>query len=224
MDPQVEGRTGPLDGITVVECASVVAGPLAAQYLGDMGADVIKIEPPRGDLTRGVGPRRAESLGSFFLTNNRNKRSVVLDLKVPEAREVLCDIVSGADVLLHSMRTPAAEALGLAYHDLAPRNPRLVHCHVQGFADDGAYGGKPAYDDIIQSLSGLASLQTVVTGEPRYLPAIVADKVTAVHAAYAVVLALFHRERTGVGQAVTVPMFETMAGFNTAEHMWGQTF
>lgn len=223
MEPASEDQ-GPLHGITVVECASIVLGPLAGQYLGDMGADVIKVEPPDGDLTRVIGPRRSERMGAFFLTNNRNKRSVVLDLKVPEARDVLHRLAGSCDVLLHSIRAPSAERLGLGYEQLAPGNPGLVHCHVKGFADDGPYGGKPAYDDIVQALSGLAMLQTVVTGEPRYMPSIFADKITAVHAAYAISLALLHRERTGAGQQVHVPMFETMAGFNVAEHLWGRTF
>lgn len=215
---------GPLDGVTVVECASIVLGPLAAQYLGDLGADVIKVEPATGDLTRRIGPRRSPAMGSFFLTNNRNKRSVVLDLKNPAGRAVLDRLVDRADVFLHSIRGAAAQRIGLDHATLAARNPALVYCHVKGFADDGPYGGKPAYDDIVQSLSGLAMLQTVVTGQPRYMPAIFADKVTAVHAAYAVLAALLHRERTGTGQCVDVPMFETMAGFNTVEHLWGHTF
>lgn len=219
-----EAATGPLDGITVVECASIVLGPMAAQYLGDMGADVIKIEPVAGDLTRAIGPRRSESMGAFFLSNNRNKRSVVLDLKVPEGRDVLHRLVARSDVFLHSVRTPAAERLGLGYKSLAAWNERLVYCHVKGFSDNGPYGGRPAYDDIVQALSGMAMLQAVVAGEPRYMPAIFADKVAALHAAYAIVLALLHRERTGTGQEVSVPMFETMAAFNMAEHLWGFAF
>jgi crotonobetainyl-CoA:carnitine CoA-transferase CaiB-like acyl-CoA transferase len=218
------GPTGPLTGIRVVECASIVLGPMAAQMLADMGADVIKVEPPEGDLTRRIGPRRSEGMGSFFLSNNRNKRSVVLDLKDPGDREVFGTLVDGADVLLHSVRTPAAERLGLGYAELARRNPGLVHCQVTGFADEGPYGGRAAYDDVIQSLSGLAMLQTVVTGVPRYMPAIFADKVTAVHAAFAVAAALVHRGLTGQGQQVVVPMFETMTGFNLQEHIWGHAF
>ena len=215
---------GPLQGLTVLECASIVLGPMTAQYLGDMGADVIKIEPPEGDLTRRIGPRRHDHMGSFFLSNNRNKRSVVLDLKQPEAREVLLQLVDGADVFLHSIRSPAMGRLGLDYEHLSARRPELVYCQVKGFSDEGPYGGKPAYDDVVQSLCGLAMLQTVVAGQPRYMPSIFADKVTAVHAAYAISLALLHRERTGLGQKVNVPMFETMAAFNMVEHIWGFAF
>lgn len=216
--------TGPLHGITVVECASVVLGPMAAQLLADMGADVVKVEPPEGDVTRAIGPRRSAGMGSFFLSNNRNKRSLVLDLKVPAAQQVLHRLVERSDVLLHSIRTSAAERLGLGYDALAATNPGLVHCQVTGFADHGPYGGRPAYDDVVQALSGLARLQSVVAGEPRYMPAIFADKVTAVQAAFAVSSALVHRERTGQGQAVVVPMFETMAAFNMHEHLWGHAF
>ncbi len=217
-------RAGPLQGIRVVECASIVLGPMTAQYLGDMGADIIKVEPPEGDLTREIGPRRAEKMGALFLSNNRNKRSVVLDLKNPDDRDVLHQIVSRSDVLLHSIRSSSAERIGLGYNDLARHNGRLVYCHLEGFSEEGSYGGRPAYDDIVQSLSGLAMLQTVVTGQPRYVPSIIADKVTAVHAAYAIALALFHRDRTGRGQEVHVPMFETMVRFNMAEHLWGHVF
>lgn len=221
---QPEEHHGPLHGLRVVECASIVLGPMTAQYLGDMGADVIKVEPPEGDLTRAIGPRRHERMGSFFLSNNRNKRSVVLDLKRPESRQALLSLVDSADVFLHSVRSPAAARIGLDYASLSARKPDLVYCQVKGFCDDGPYGGRPAYDDVVQSLCGLAMLQTVVAGQPRYMPSIFADKVTAVHAAYAVTLALLHRERTGQGQRVEVPMFETMAAFNMVEHIWGYAF
>jgi crotonobetainyl-CoA:carnitine CoA-transferase CaiB-like acyl-CoA transferase len=230
MDPQVsvgDDATqpgGPLAGLTIVESATMVLGPLAAQLLGDMGADVIKIEPPGGDLTRNIGPRKSDDMGAFFLSNNRNKRSITLDLKLPDAQEVMSRLIAQSDVFLHSVRTSAAKRLRITYADLSARNGRLVYCHVNGFADDGPYGGKPAYDDIVQALSGLASLQSVVGGEPRYMPAIFADKITAVHAAYAVSLALLHRERTGMGQAIDIPMFETMVQFNMAEHLWGHAF
>lgn len=214
----------PLDGIRVLEIASMVFGPVAGQYLGDMGADVIKLEPPEGDLTRSIGPRRSPRMGAFFLTSNRSKRSIVVDLKRPEGREILHRLLAKTDVLLHSMRTPAAARLGLDYATLAKTHPGLVYCHVTGYGDDGEYGGRPAYDDIIQAASGLAMLQEVVAGQPRYIPTIVADKISGVHAAYAIVLAMMHRLRTGEGQEVEVPMFETMASFNMIEHQWGHIF
>ncbi|MGI4955263.1 MAG: CaiB/BaiF CoA transferase family protein [Janthinobacterium lividum] len=215
---------GPLHGLVVLDLSSVIMGPMAAQYLGDMGADVIKVEGPEGDITRSIGPRRSEGMGALFMANNRNKRSVVLDLKSAAARDALLRLVAKADVLLHSNRSEAAARIGLTWEALSAVNPRLVYCHVKGFRDDGPYGGRPAYDDIVQALSGLAMLQVVAAGEPRYIPSIVADKVTAVHAAYAIALALFHRERTGLGQAVGLPMMETMVAFTAHEHLGGAVF
>ena len=216
--------SGPLTGLCVLDLTSVILGPMTGQYLGDMGADVIKVESPEGDVTRTIGPRRAEGMGALFLANNRNKRSIVLDLKSALGQAALLRLAAGADVLLHSIRTDAAARIGLTYAKLCVANPRLIYCHVKGFADDGPYGGRPAYDDIIQALSGLAMLQKIAAGEPRYVPSIVADKVTAVHAAYAIALALFHRERTGQGQEVGVPMLETMVAFNMIEHLGGAVF
>jgi len=223
--PESRNRAlGPLAGFRVVESASIVLGPTAGQYLADLGADVIKVEAPEGDLTREIGPRRAEKMGALFLSCNRNKRSVVLDLKADADRESFRRLVGTADVLLHSIRSSAARRLGVDYASLAADHPRLVHCHVSGFGDGGPYGGKPAYDDVVQALSGLAALQAVVAGRPRYVPSIVADKITGIHAACAIVAALLHRERTGEGQALSVNMFETLAAFNLVEHLWGHTF
>jgi len=215
---------GPLAGIRVLDLTAVVLGPMTAQYLGDMGADVIKIEPPEGDITRSIGARRSPGMGALFLANNRNKRSVVLDLKRRDGQAALRTMALTSDVLLHSVRAASAARLGLSYESLAAENPRLVYCHVKGFSDVGAYAGRPAYDDIVQALSGLAMLQTIAAGEPRYVPSIIADKITAVHAAYAIMLALFSRERTGRGQSVGVPMLETMVAFNSAEHLGGCVF
>lgn len=215
---------GPLAGLTVLDLSSVVLGPMAAQYLGDMGAEVIKVEPPEGDVTRAIGARRSDKMGALFLSNNRNKRSIVLDLKEPTAQAALRHLASRCDVLLHSIRTSAAARLGIDYDSLAAVNPGLIYCHVKGFSDAGPYAGRPAYDDVVQALSGFAMLQGVVGGEPRYVPSIIADKITAVHAAYAIVLALFHRLRTGQGQNVGVPMLETMVSFLAQEHLGGHVF
>ena len=214
----------PLEGVRVLEIASMIFGPLAGQYLGDMGADVIKLEPPEGDLTRAIGPRRTPRMGAFFLTSNRSKRSIVVDLKTSEGRDILHKLLSESDVLLHSMRTAAANRLGLDYASLSANNPRLIYCHVGGYGDNGLYGGRPAYDDIIQAASGLARLQTVVAGQPRFIPTIIADKISGLHAAWAIAMALMQRHQTGVGQQVDVAMFETMAAFNMMEHQWGYTF
>jgi crotonobetainyl-CoA:carnitine CoA-transferase CaiB-like acyl-CoA transferase len=214
----------PLEGIRVLEIASMIFGPLAGQYLGDMGADVIKLEPPEGDLTRSIGPRRSPRMGSFFLTSNRNKRSIVVDLKMTEGKEILQSLASKTDVLLHSMRTPAANRLGLDYANLSQQHQRLIYCHVAGYGNDGLYAGRPAYDDIIQAASGLATLQTVIAGQPRFIPTIIADKISGLHAAYAIMAALMQRSQTGLGQQVDVSMFEVMAAFNMMEHQWGHAF
>ncbi len=213
-----------MHGLTVLDLSSVIMGPMAAQYLGDMGADVIKVEAPGGDVTRSIGPRRSNLMGALFLANNRNKRSVLLDLKSADGQHALARLAARSDVLIHSTRTKAAERIGLSYQALSAANPRLVYCHVTGFQDGGPYGGRPAYDDIVQALSGLAMLQKVTAGEPRYVPSLIADKVAAVHAAYAIMLALFHRERTGHGQEVGVPMLETMVSFLAQEHLGGAVF
>jgi len=215
---------GPLHGLIVLDLSAVILGPMTGQYLGDMGADVIKIETPEGDVTRAIGPRRNEGMGALFLANNRNKRSVVLDLKTASDQAMLQQMAAKADVLLHSTRARAAQRIGLGYAGLAAANPRLVYCHVRGFGNGSPYGDRPAYDDIIQALSGLAMLQQVAAGEPRYVPSIICDKITAVHAAYAIMLALYHRERTGHGQEVIVPMLETMVAFNLQEHFGGAVF
>lgn len=215
---------GPLAGIRVLEIASMIFGPLAGQYLGDLGADVIKLEPPEGDLTRSIGPRRSPRMGSFFLTSNRSKRSIVVDLKTPDGREVLERLAGKTDVLLHSLRTPAARKLGIDYASLSSRNPGLVYCHVTGYSDAGLHGGRPAYDDIGQAASGLAQLQAVVAGQPRFVPTIVADKVGGLHAALGILAALNHRMRTGQGQQVDVAMFESLVAFTMMEHQWGHAF
>lgn len=220
-----EGKAkGPLDGIRVLDMATMIVGPVATQWLGDMGADVIKVEPPEGDLTRNIGPRHSPDMGAFFLGSNRNKRSIEVDLKKPAAQQVFERLVRSSDVILYSIRTGAAERLGLTYEKLSALNPQIILCHVKGFADEGPYGGQAAYDDVAQAVSGLAMMQSVVTGEPRYVPSIIADKVTGLQAAYAISLALFHRLRTGRGQEISVPMFETMVAFNMTEHLWGEIF
>jgi crotonobetainyl-CoA:carnitine CoA-transferase CaiB-like acyl-CoA transferase len=219
-----EANTGPLAGVRVIECASMVLGPLTGQLLGDMGADVIKVESPDGDLTRHIGPERAEGMSALFVGCNRNKRSILLDLKQQDHLRTLYGLVEQSDVFLCSIRPPAAERLGLGYEALRGHNENLVYCQVEGFGAHGPYAGKPTYDDIIQALSGLAMLQSAVAGEPRYVPSIIADKITGVHAAYAIALALFHRQRTGAGQRLSVAMFETVTAFNLTEHLWGHAF
>jgi crotonobetainyl-CoA:carnitine CoA-transferase CaiB-like acyl-CoA transferase len=211
-----------LDGIRVLDLTTIVFGPYAAQLLADYGADVIKIESPRGDPMRDVGPAAEPGMAALFLGLNRNKRSVLLDLKQPAAVSALLTLVDTADVLMHSMRPQKMAALGLDPATLRARNPRLVYADLYGFGEGGAYQGRPAYDDIIQGLSGAADMMARQSGEPRYLPTIFADKVSALYAAHAILAALFQRERTGRGQRVEIPMFETVTAFNLTEHFFGR--
>jgi crotonobetainyl-CoA:carnitine CoA-transferase CaiB-like acyl-CoA transferase len=215
---------GPLAGVRVLDVTSVVLGPWAAQTLGDMGADVIKVEPPEGDTTRRLGPARHPGMGAFYLACNRNKRSLVLDLKQAAGRGALLRLAATADVMLHNFRPGPAARLGLQYEAFRAVNPRLVYCATYGFRARGPYGDKPAYDDVIQAAAGLASLQAPLAGEPRYVPTIVADKTSSLAVLSAVLSALFHRERTGEGQAIEVPMFETVVAYVMVEHLYGETF
>jgi len=215
---------GPLDGVRVLELTSVVLGPWACQILGDLGADVVKVEPPRGDSNRYIGPARHPLMGALFLTCNRNKRSIVLDLKQPAGREAALRLAERADVLVHNYRPASLERIGLTYDVVRAVNPRIVYCGTYGFSRRGPYRDRPAYDDSIQAASGLAMVQAAVAGEPRYLPTIVCDKTTALAVVSAVVAALFHRERHGVGQEIEVPMFETMVAYVMAEHLYGRVF
>ena len=216
--------SGPLSGVRVVDCTTVVLGPWAAQQLGDLGADVIKVEPPEGDTTRQLGPMKNPGMGAFYLAVNRNKRSIVLDLKRPAARDVLLRLARDANVLLHNYRPQAARRLGMSYEAFRAVNPGIVYVGTYGFRATGPYGDKPAYDDIIQAASGIASLQASIVGEPRYVPTIVADKSSSMTVLAAVLAALYHQARTGEGQEVEVPMFESMAAWVMVEHLYGETF
>jgi crotonobetainyl-CoA:carnitine CoA-transferase CaiB-like acyl-CoA transferase len=216
--------SGPLTGVRVVDCTTVVLGPWAAQQLGDLGADVVKVEPPEGDTTRQLGPMRNPDMGAFFLAVNRNKRSIVLDLKKDEARRALLRLASNADVLLHNYRPQAARRLGMSYETFRGVNPGLIYVGTYGFRAAGPYGEKPAYDDIIQAVSGVASTLTPLANEPRYVPTIVADKTSSMTVLAAVLAALYHKARTGEGQEVEVPMFESLAAWVMVEHLYGETF
>lgn len=211
-----------LAGIRVLDLTSVVFGPYASQILGDYGADVVKIEGPSGDSTRNTGPAIEPGLSAIFLGMNRNKRSLVLDLKQKGAREALLALVDQADVFMHSIRPQKLAKLGLDPDTLRARNPRLIYAGLHGFGTGGAYEGRPAYDDTIQGLSGVADIVARQTGTPRYLPTIAADKTCGLIAAHAILAALFQRERTGQGQFVEVPMFESMTSYMLVEHFYGR--
>lgn len=216
--------SGPLDGVRIVDMTMNVLGPYASQLLGDAGADILKVEPPEGDTLRGVGPCRHPGMGPFHLHLNRNKRSIALDLKAERGREALARLVAGADVLVYSFRPKAMARLGLSYGEVAALNPRAIYCGAFGFGQTGPYADRPAYDDLIQAAIGLPHLQARADDEPTYVATAIADRVVGVAMAGAVGMALYHREKTGRGQAIEIPMFETMAQFVMGDHLYGLTF
>lgn len=219
------GPSGPLASVRIIDLTGVVMGPFATQILASLGADVIKIEPPEGDNMRHVGPMRNVGMGHIFLHANRGKRSVVLDLKKPSAREALLRIAESADVLISNMRPAAMARLGLDYDSVRARNPRIVYVNCCGFGQSGPYARRPAYDDLIQGAACIPWLMQASGSEaPCYAPITLADRVTGLHAVYAVTSALYARERTGEGQSVEVPMFEAMTQFVLGDHMAGLSF
>ena len=217
-------HSGALDGIRVVDLTTVLMGPLACRMLGDHGADVIRVETLDGDSTRNGLPARSAGMSGFSLNIQRNKRSLALDLKSPAGREAMERLLASADVLITNMRAAALERLGLDADTLRAQHPQLIFCRANGYGSGGPYRDKPAYDDAIQAASGLSDLIGRITGEPGFVPAVIADKVTGLHVVEAVLAALFHRERTGMAQTIEVPMFETMVAFNLVEHYRGAVF
>ena len=217
--------SGPLAGVRIVDMTTVLMGPYATQILGDMGADVIKVEPPRGDGSRDLGPMRNPGMGPLFMHANRSKRSIVLDLKKKAGLRALLRLAKGADVLIYNVRPQAMARLGLSYEEVAAVNPRIVYVGTYGFGQSGPYAARPAYDDLIQGAAGLPSLAVRAGAEmPRYVPCTVADRTVGLNAVNAIAAALYYRERTGEGQAIGIPMFETMAQFVLGDHLGGRTF
>ena len=216
--------TGPLAGVRVVDLTAMVMGPYSTQIMADMGADVIKIEPPEGDGTRYISVGPAPGMSGVFTNVNRGKRSVVLDLRSDAGKSALRALIKGADVFIHSMRFKAIAKLGFRYEDVAAINPAIVYTNCYGYSRRGPDGDLPAYDDTIQAECGLTAVQQMLTGEASYVGTIMADKVAGLTALYATMMALFHRERTGEGQEVEVGMFETMASFMLVEHANGALF
>ncbi|WP_197019048.1 CaiB/BaiF CoA transferase family protein [Thioalkalivibrio sp. HK1] len=265
--PEDPSPAGPIQGVRIIDLTTIVLGPTATQLLGDLGADVIKVEPLSWDPMREAGalgsaqptaPKQSgdiaadnegdgrvdesgdpcskappnppgnspdapdRRMGAIFLTNNRNKRSLVLDLKSPRGYEAMRRLLQGADVFVHNMRPDALDRLGLGYEAVRKINPDIIHCGSYGYARKGPYGHKPAYDDLIQAVSGLAFLQAT-NDNPAYVHSVVADKVTGLNVVVAILAALLHRERRGQGQCIEVPMFESMVAFNMNEHLYGRT-
>jgi crotonobetainyl-CoA:carnitine CoA-transferase CaiB-like acyl-CoA transferase len=217
------GATGPLTGVRIVDLTSIVMGPFATQVLGDLGADVIKVEPPGGEALRSNGPARNPGMSALFLHSNRNKRSAVLDLKTDAGRESLLALVKTADVLVHSNRADAMGRLGLDPDVLKRGNPALIICAIAGFGDDGAYAGRPALDDLVQAHAALPDLARRVGGHAHYVPIFLA-RISALYAVQAVIAALMRCRQTGAGAEIQVPMFETLAHLVLSDHLYGRTF
>ena len=215
---------GALESIKILDLTSVGFGPYACQILGDYGAEVIKIESPEGDITRGIAPFRNNGMGHFFINANRNKKSLVLDLKTKKGKAVFFKLVEKSDVVMTSIRPAAMERLGIDFTACKQINPSLIYVALVGFGQSGPYAKRPAYDDIIQGVSGMAAMQGGREGDPTFVNASVCDKICSQIAAHATLAALFARTKSGTGQLVEVPMFESMVGFNLVEHQSGMTF
>src|SRR5258705_5369411 len=216
---------GPLEGVRVLDLTTVVLGLFATQILGDFGADVIKVEPPEGDVMRQAWPFRHPGMGSIYLNTNRNKRSIVLDLKKDAAREACLALAKKSDVLVYNIRPQAMARLKISYEDVKKINPKIIYVGCFGFSQRGPYAAKAAYDDMIQGAAGLPwLLKKQGASEPRYAPMIVADRSVGQQVASAVSAALYHREKTGRGQRIDVPMFEHLLQIVLGEHLGGYTF
>jgi len=217
-------RPGPLDGVRVIDLTSVVMGPLATRMLGDLGADVIRVETPEGDIIRHYEPMRSDAMSAFAINMNRNKRSIVLDLKSDAGMRALHDLIGTADVFVSTMRRSALARLGLDDAGVRAMRADIVYCVANGYGSNGPSADKAAYDDVIQAASGVSDLFTYSGGEPRLMPSIIADKVCGLHIVPAITAALYRRAMTGEGDSIEVPMAEVMASFNLVEHLGGMTF
>lgn len=217
--------TRPLDGVRVIDFSNMLMAPYASQILGDMGADVIKIESPDGDPIRGIGPSRHPGMGAIFLNVNRSKRSVVLDLKKEAGLAAMLDLIEDADILLYNRRPQVMERLGLDYTNVAKINARLIYAGLFGYAQGGRYAPQPAFDDLIQGAVAIPWLTHQADGrEPVYAPTAIIDRGVGLWAVGQITAALFHQSRTGQGQRIDLPMFEMMASFVLADHLAGHTF
>jgi len=214
----------PLSGVRVLDLTTVLFGPYTTQILGDFGADVIKIEAPKGDPIRYLGPARNDGMGVLFLGANRNKRSIVLDLKRKQGRAALWRLMDGADIFVHNVRPQKIDSLGFGADEVLRRCPGIIYGGLHGYRQDGPYGGRPAYDDVIQSISGMAGLFQERDGEPKLIPSVVADKSAALMASSGLIAAYVKRLRTGQGLYMECSMFEGLVSFNLIEHQWGTVF
>ena len=215
---------GPFDGLKVLDMTTVVVGPYATQMLGDLGAEVIKVEAPDGDLTRGAGPTVNSGMASNYLQLNRNKRAIALNLKTKGGADALRALLRETDLFVHNMRSEPLTRLGFDYASVRALKPDMVYCNIWGFGREGRYAGRAAYDDVIQGAAGLVALEGFGGQKARYVPSLIADKTTGLFAALAMSAALYHRLATGEGQEIDVPMFESMVSFTMLEHLWGESF
>jgi crotonobetainyl-CoA:carnitine CoA-transferase CaiB-like acyl-CoA transferase len=217
--------SGPLRGLRVLDLTSVLMGPYATQLMADMGADVVKIEPPAGDTVRDIGPMRNPGMGHIFLHVNRNKRSLVLDLKQPDGLAAFYRLAETADVVIYNIRPQAMRRLGINYERLQALNPRIIYAGLYGYSEAGPYAGKPAYDDLIQGAAAVPSIMSMASGdEPRYVPLTLADRTVGLMASNTILAAVVSRAQTGVGQQIEIPMFETMVQYVLSDHLGGETF
>lgn len=217
--------SGPLEGLRVLDLTTVLMGPYATQLMADMGADVVKIEPPGGDTVRGIGPMRNPGMGHIFLHVNRNKRSLVLDLKQPDGLAAFYRLAETADVVIYNIRPQAMRRLGIDYERLQALNPRIIYAGLYGYGEAGPYAGKPAYDDLIQGAAAIPSIMSMASGdEPRYVPLTLADRTVGLMASNTILAAVVSRAKTGVGQQIEIPMFETMVQYVLSDHLGGETF
>jgi len=223
MSKTMDLSNGPLTGIRILDLTSVVLGPLATQILGDYGANVIKVESLEGDLMRANGVNLSPSMSSIYLSINRNKQSLAIDLKTDAGKTILRDLIPRVDAVVHNMRVSAIDKLGFGYDEVVQLNPQIVYCAATGFDQDGPDKDRPAFDDIIQAACGLASVNSLGKTRPDYISSLVADKTTGMALVNAVLAALLAKERSGQGQYVEVPMLETMVAFTLVEHMGGLT-
>jgi len=216
-------KLGPLRDVRVLDLTTVLMGPYATQVLAEFGADVIKVEAPEGDIVRQIGSKRNRDMSGLFLNTNRGKRSIVLNLKAEENLDCLYRLVASSDVMLSNLRPKSMDRLGLSYDRVQRENPAIIYAGIYGYGEGGPYAGKPAYDDLIQGASGVGSLFGQ-GGEPRYMALAIADRVCGLHAVTCILAALHHRDRTGEGQQIEIPMFETMVSMVLGDHMAGLTF
>lgn len=215
----------PLDGIRVVDLTNMLMAPYTTQIIGDLGADVVKVEPPEGDPIRKIGPHRSPDMGPIFLNTNRSKRSVVLDLKTEDGHAAVMEMIRKADVLIYNRRPQVMARLGLSYETVREANPRIIYAGIFGYGQNGRYAAKPAFDDLIQGAAGIPALaQMAGSEEPAYSPVAVVDRGVGLWAVGQINAALVHQLRTGEGQRIDMPMFEMMTSFVLGEHFYGRTF